>query len=125
MVIENKIKLGNNKYFVGVEVYYENKKLHKKSNFNNYFDSGDLTYLINSIENNYDEENYIYDKDVLIMNDLIYIYDYIPFLSYIKVENEDNNLIINLNELEKYIKNNNINLLNKYLNSVTPLFFNA
>lgn len=123
MVIENKITLGSNKYLIGVEVYYENKKLRKKSNFSNYFDSGDFTYLIKSIENNYNEENYIYDKDLLIMNDLIYIYDYIPFLSYIKVENEDNSLIIGLNELEKYIKDNDVNLLNRYLNSVTPLFF--
>ena len=123
MVIESKIKLGNSNYFIGVEVYYENKKLRKKSGFNNYFDSGDLTYLIKSIENNYNKENYVYDKDVLIMNDLIYIYDHIPFLSYIKVENEDNNFIIILKDLEKYIKDNNINLLNRYLKSVTPLFF--
>jgi len=62
---------------------------------------------------------------------ILYVY------SYYLGENEDNNFIINLNELEKYIQSNNINLnelekyiqsnninlLNKYLHSVTPLFF--
>ena len=47
MIVERKIKIDNKKYLIGIELYYENKKVCKKSDkFNKYFDFGDLRYAV-------------------------------------------------------------------------------
>ena len=108
MTIEREIKINNKKYYIGIDIYYKNKKVYKKSKkFNNYFDFGDLSYLINNIEEKYNQN----------------IYDNIPFISYIKDTSTEDTLIIYRNDIELYIKENNIKLNNYYLESITPLFF--
>ena len=52
------------------------------------------------------------------------LYDNIPFVTYIKEVTELDTLIIKREEIELYIKENNIKLKNHYLKSITPLFFN-
>lgn len=123
MIVERKIKIDNKKYLIGIELYYENKKVCKKSDkFNKYFDFGDLSCLIDNTEKNY--KNYTYDEEISFINNIIYIYDNIPFVTYIKEVTELDTLIIKREEIELYIKENNIKLKNHYLKSITPLFFN-
>lgn len=125
MVVERKLKLNNSYYFVGVEVKYNKKKLSKIDN--SYYDDGDMGILFNDIANNYSNE---YDNDVLFMNDVLFIYDRVPFLRYVKeVYYDDNNVmycnsIIYKEEIDNYIVDNNI-VMNRYNknNSVCPLLF--
>lgn len=128
MIIEKSIIINELNYYIGIELKYgDNKSLQKKDG--SYFDCGDLTYLVESIETNF-EKNCDYDKDIPYMNDIIYIYDRIPFLSYIKkisynrvnqIENVD---IIYKEEIDNYINKNNI-VVGKFngKESVCPMLF--
>ena len=132
MIIEKKININNIDYYIGIEVKYhttENRHPHLIKKDGTYYDGGDLSYLIEYIEKNF-ERNTDYDKYIAFMNDIIYIYDRIPFLSYIKdISYKDNKInstsIIYKDEIIEYIKENNIEI-GKFdgPKSVSPLLFN-
>ena len=132
MIIEKKININNIDYYIGIEVKYhttKNRHPHLTKKDGTYYDGGDLSYLIEYIEKKF-ERNTDYDKYIAFMNDIIYIYDRIPFLSYIKdISYKDNKIksttIIYKEEIIAYIKENNIEI-GKFdgLKSVSPLLFN-
>ena len=115
MIIEKRIRLKNSIYLLGVEVKYKkNGTLSKKDN--TYFDIGDFSLLIDFIENNY-QNNCIYDEKVFYMDNIIYLYDRFPFISYIKdvtYDQSDNQIFqigyIEKEEIDGYIKENNIKI---------------
>lgn len=115
MVIERKIRINNNHYFLGIELKYDDQG--KIVRFDNgYFDFGDLSLMIEYVENNYDK-SLVYDSNVIYMNDVIYLYDYFPFINYIKdisYDKRDNTIrqigIIKRQEILAYIKNKNIEI---------------
>ena len=128
MIIERRIIIDERNYYIGIELKYgKNKFLQKKDG--GYFDSGDLTCLIENVELNYDKMC-IYDKEILYMNDIIYIYDRFPFLSYIKdITYNKNNQIVNIGviykeEIKNYIRKNHI-VVDKFngKESVSPMLF--
>lgn len=127
MIEERIIILKNTNYYIGIELKYNKKMLCKKDG--SYFDCGDFTHLIENIEQEYKKEE-IYDKDIPYMNDIIFIYNHFPFLSYIKDISYDKNNqisrigIIYKKEIQKYIKQNHITF-KKYdgTKSVSPLLF--
>lgn len=90
MNIEKKIQLRNVIYYIIVDLEYKKDKygiakLCIKGYKDPYYDGGDFSSLIRKIEENYKRENAIvYDKDIMFMNDVMYLYDRIPFLSGIK-----------------------------------------
>lgn len=113
MIIEKKIKIKDSIYLLGVEIKYKKDgTLAKKDK--SYFDIGDFGLLIDYVENNY-QDDYIYDDKIYYMNDIIYLYDRFPFISYIKDISYDmssNQIfqigIIKKSEINRYIKENNI-----------------
>lgn len=115
MVIEKRIKLKNDIYLLGIEVKYKNNgSLVKKDD--TYFDSGDFGLLIAYVEDNY-QDDMVHDNNIYYMNDIIYLYDCFPFITYIKnvVYSQNNNQIlettyIEKSEIENYIKENNIKI---------------
>lgn len=117
MTIERKIKINNRDYFLGVELKYIKDKILIQTNGNN-FDMGDLSIMIQDVESRYEKESKetIYDKDVSYMNDIIYLYDRFPFVSYIKdiLYNDDGKITflgcINKDEIIDYIKANKIEI---------------
>lgn len=117
MVIERRIRINNRNYFLGIELKYGNGKILSKLN-GNYFDMGDLTIMIDTIEKSYKKESkeMIYDKEISYMNDVIYLYDRFPFISYIKdiSYSEDKSIsnigCINKKEITDYIEENNIKI---------------
>ncbi len=128
MIIEKRIKINKIDYYIGIDLKYgDNKRLQKKDG--SYFDCGDLSYLIENIESNF-KENCDYDKDIGYMNDVIYIYDRFSFLSYIKSisYSKDNQIIemdiIYKDEIDSYVKKNNI-VVGKFNGneSVCPMLF--
>jgi len=117
VTIERKIKINNRDYFLGVELKYIKDKILIQTNGNN-FDMGDLSIMIQDVESRYEKESKetIYDKDVSYMNDIIYLYDRFPFVSYIKdiLYNDDGKITflgcINKDEIIDYIKANKIEI---------------
>ena len=123
MVIKKRIKLGNKNYYICLDCEYTKSKegyigLDLKNYRSKYFDSGDLSILIKTIEDNYDEFTYnIYDKEKWFLSDCLYIYDNIPFISGVGdfyVSSSDG-LIASLSyitkeELDEYIKENNVKM---------------
>ena len=87
MTLERKINLKNNIYYISVELEYLTKNniitLNLKNNKDNYFDCGNISILIEKIEENYNE-NIKYDNKISFMSDVIYIYKNISFISKIK-----------------------------------------
>lgn len=123
MYIENRIKLRNNIYYVRVEIEYKKNKndltrLCIKNYKDTYFDCGDFSILIEKIERSYTEEKAKkYDQHILLLSDVLYIYDRIPFLTGIgdlfisKGDNLPNSIsYISKDDIEKYIKDNNIKM---------------
>lgn len=123
MKLTKKIKLGNNDYYIVVDVEY---KKHPNGfavltlkNFNdNYWDGGDCSLLIEKIE-----KNYTLDKtrkqsiNNQFMADIIYIYERMPFISGIKeiyISKGDNVIYsesyISKSEIEDYIKEFNVSI---------------
>lgn len=83
-----------------------------------YYDGGDFSLLLEEIEKNYTfEKAEKYDKNISYMADVIYLYERIPFLSGIRdeyISSKDNRPYtigyISKEEIEKYIKENNIKI---------------
>ena len=116
MRIERRIKLDQNIYFVVVDVSYEKNEnginaLLLNDYKDDYFDSGDLSLLIEQIEKEYTREKSLqYDKEIWYMADVLYIYDRIPFLSEIKEVYTGGARSISKDEIDKYIKDNDIKM---------------
>ena len=116
MRIERRIKLDQNIYFVVVDVSYEKNEnginaLLLNDYKDDYFDSGDLSLLIEQIEKEYTREKSLqYDKEIWYMADVLYIYDRIPFLSEIKEVYTGGASSISKDEIDKYIKDNDIKM---------------
>ena len=119
MIIKKRIKLGQGNYYICLDCKYKvengNKYLRLKDYKDDYYDSGDLSKLIEKIENNYHNSKK-YDNDILFLSDCIYIYNNIPFISGIEcVILSSSNILSSLSyiskeELDVYIKENNIKL---------------
>ena len=117
MTIERKIRIDNRDFFLGVQLKYIKNKILIQKNGNN-FDMGDLSIMIEDVETNYKKESkeLIYDKDISYMNDIIYLYDRFPFVSYIKdiTYNNDGKIsylgCINRDEIINYIKKHKIKI---------------
>ena len=111
MIFERKIRINNRNYYLGTELKYENGKLLTKLN-GSYFDMGDFSLMIDYVEKRKEKESkkLIYDKENPAMNNIIYLYDRFPFVSYIKESLYDGNGIItmNKNEIINYINANKI-----------------
>ena len=117
MTFERKIRINDRDYFLGIELKYIKDKILKQTNGNG-FDMGDLSIMIEEVESNYKKESkeIIYDKDIPYMNDIIYLYDRFPFVTYIKdiLYNEEGKITylgsINKDEILDYIKANKIEI---------------
>ena len=117
MTIERKIRIDNRDFFLGIELKYIENKILVQTNGNN-FDMGDLSIMIQEVEENYEKESkeMIYDKLISYMNDIIYLYDRFPFVSYIKdiLYNAEGKITylgcINKDEIIDYIKTNKIEI---------------
>ena len=129
VVIERKIRINNIDYFLGFKLKYgKNGTLRKLDD--SYFDLGDLSILINFFEKNYDS-GIEYDQSVSYMNDIIYLYDRFPFVSYIKDFNYDREgKIIQIGYIDAvdiidYVNSNKIELGKWDKDScVCPMFYN-
>ena len=110
MIIKRKLRLLNTEYFVNIECIYKSNKLCLKNYKDDYFDSGDLSILINKIEDNYNYEDLSsrYNFDIKFLVDIIYIYECIPFISGIGDESINSSSYMDISELEECIKSNNI-----------------
>ena len=117
MTFERKIRINDRDFFLGVELKYIENKILIQTNDNN-FDMGDFGIMIQDVEANYKKESkeIVYDNVVSYMNDIIYLYDRFPFVSYIKdiCYNDDGKITylgcINKEEIIDYIKANNIKI---------------
>lgn len=125
MEIQKKLKLGNNIYYVVVDLKYKKdnngiNKLCLKNYKNDYFDGGDFSLLIENVEKKYDVEiAKNYDSNISLMADVLYLYDRIPYLSGIKdvyISDSDNLPYsigyISREEIDRYIDNNDIKMNN-------------
>lgn len=120
MLIEKRIKLNNNYYYIQAEVEYKRKdsimQLCLKNFKNDYYDGGNFSILIEEIEKNYTPEKALkYDKDIGLMADALFIYHRAPFLSGIRdvYFSEDDKIpyshgYISKEEIEKYIADNKV-----------------
>ncbi|MBO4601250.1 MAG: hypothetical protein J5634_03375 [Bacilli bacterium] len=124
MTIERKIKINDRyHYFLGIELMYNADNCLCKAD-GSYFDMGDLSIMIDEFESRHekDSKEIIYDKLNSYMNDIIYLYDRFPFVSYIKdvTYNDEGKITcvgcISKAEIIKYITNNKIEI-NKWDNS--------
>lgn len=122
MKLNRKIKLNENIYYILIELEYKKNDnnincLCLKNYKDTYFDNGNLSKLLLKISQNYNK--YIekkYDDDISYLDDCLYIYNRIPFLSGIYDTSSDEVLpnsfgYISKNELDKYIKDNNVKML--------------
>lgn len=119
MIIKNKIKLGNIQYYIKVEcVYKKNNNSYNLclKNNNDYFDSGDLSLLIEELEikYNYNKVEKKYKSKISFINDALYIYDHIPFINGIGDIYNNSESYISKEELDDYIKDNNIIMKNDH-----------
>lgn len=124
MIIEKRIKLNPNIYYIVINVEYKIKNdipvLCLQNYKEDYWDGGDCSLLINKIENEYTKEQaQKYDSNISFMADVIYIYDRMPFISGIKdvyIASEDNLPYsigyIKKEEIDKYIIDNKIEISN-------------
>lgn len=123
MEITKRIRLGNSTYYIVVDVEYKKHEnnflcLYLKNYKDSYWDSGDCSLLIEKIEKNYDQNKIKeYDKDILYLGEILYIYDRIPFISGIKEINYSKGEIIgesyiSKEELDSYIRQFNIKMHN-------------
>jgi hypothetical protein len=125
MLINRRIKLGDRNFYISCECEYNKKDgyiaLELKNYKDKYYDDGDLSILIEKIENNYDDSTYKkYDTEKWLVSDCLYIYDNIPFISGVgdyRVSPVDGNIVsttyISKEELDEFIKNNNIEMNDK------------
>lgn len=124
MYIEKRVKLGNNVYYIRVDLKYEKTvndfpSLCIKDYKDSYWDGGDFSILLGKIEKIFTREKAdYYDKNISYMADVMYLYNRVPFLSGIKdVYISNNDKIpyamgyISKEEIEKYIRDNNVNII--------------
>ena len=121
MLIEKRIKLKTNYYYVVVEVeYVKHKEGFMSLQFKNGkgYDGGDFSRLLERCSKSYTyKKAREYDGDIGFMGDVMYLYDRIPFLKGIKdVYIGDNDNIpssvgyISKEEIDDYIKDNNVKM---------------
>ena len=121
MQILKKIKINNRNYYAIIDLEYKKIQnnfpvLRLKNYKDDYWDSGDCSILIERIEENYSSKKaHQYDNNIAYMNDILYIYDRMPFISGVKDISISNNMIseesyISKEEIEKYIKEFNIKM---------------
>lgn len=109
MELKRRVLLGQNEYYVVFDLSYKKSIIDKpKLCLNNkytYWDSGNVSKLIEKIEENYNLENIKkYDEDICFMADILYIYEYIPFLKGIINKSLNEECYISKKEIDKYIK---------------------
>ena len=119
MKIEKRIKLKNNYYYVIVDVQYIKDKygtVLKLINGMNY-DGGDFTRLLKKVEKSYSyKKASMYDTEIGLMGDVMYIYDRVPFLSGIRDVYIDDVSIpysmgyISKEEIDEYIKDHKVKM---------------
>lgn len=119
MKIEKRIKLKNNYYYVIVDVQYVKDKygtVLKLINGMNY-DGGDFTRLLKKVEKSYSyKKASMYDMEIGLMGDVMYIYDRVPFLSGIRDVYIDDVSIpysmgyISKEEIDEYIKDHKVKM---------------
>ena len=88
---------------------------------NECYDGGNLSLLVEKIEMDYsDEKSKLYDSEIKLMGDILYLYDRIPFLNGVKevyIADNDNlpysTSYISKSELLKYIEEHNIEIKNQ------------
>lgn len=132
MKINKRVKLGSNYYYIQVDVGYVKDKTSIPSLclcnfFDDYWDGGDCSLLIEKIENDYTSNKAReYDAKIYFMGDVLYIYDRMPFISgvYDIYPSEREKLpssfaFISKDEIEQYIKDFNIQM--KYKDKVKTL----
>jgi len=119
MILNRRIKLGGNIYYIKYECSYKYENNLNILYLNNHdpYDGGNLSILINEVEKRYDK-NLIKDKykmDIPFLFDVLYIYEYIPFIKGvgdISINKSDNSInelsYISKEELDSIIKDNNI-----------------
>lgn len=122
MTIEKRIDLRNNTYYVRIAVEYKKKNdiimLCLKDFTDDYYDGGDFSNLLIKVKENYTyEASESYGTDIGFLNDVLYLYDHIPFLSCIRdvYQNEEDAMpystgYISRLELDKFIKDNDIKM---------------
>ncbi len=113
MILERKVRLKNDDYIVVVDLEYRNIKGFPHLCLKNYdygFDCGNFSLLLSKIAKNYSDEEF-YDKKILMMNRMLYIYNRVPFLSAIKNVSSNDILYISKIEIEQYINDFNIKML--------------
>jgi len=123
MLITKRIKLGTIDYYIKYDCIYKTEdgitQLCLKDYKDDYYDGGDLSELIKQLEDKYDYDliKRKYDCFAGFLNDCLYIYEHIPFISGIGdmyVSSKDNVLTsiscITKEELDDFIKENKIEL---------------
>lgn len=119
MVIKRKIMLNDIEYYIIVDCIYKNECnstfLRLKNYNDNYYDEGDLSLLIKKLEQkyNYDVVLKKYNSTIPYMNNVLYIYDNIPFISGIGDIFPMSESYITKTELDIYISEKNIKMNDK------------
>ena len=122
MIINSRVKLGTINYYVSCNCVYKKKNGHTylclKDYHDDYYDGGDLRCLLKELEKEYNSSNRKkYDATVGFLDDALYLYDNIPFISGVGdmyFLSKDNTLCsisyFSKEELDQYIKENNIKM---------------
>lgn len=121
MKLSKLVRLRNNYYYVIIDVEYKIFKNFKmlclKDCSEDHWDGGDCSIIIEKIEDEYKRKNDDkYDEHISFMNDVLFIYDRMPFISGIRdvYFNKDNMITsdcyISKEEIEEYIKKFNIKM---------------
>ena len=125
MTIEKRIELRNNTYYIRIEVEYKRENdiiiLCFKDFADDYYDGGDFSNLLIRVKENYTYElAKNYGTNIGFLDDALYLYDHIPFLSGIRdvYQKEDDNMpystgYISSSELDEIITMNNIKMQDK------------
>ena len=109
MELKRKILLGQNEYYVVFDLSYKKSIINKPklclNNKHTYWDSGNISKLIEKIEENYNLENIKkYDADISFMADILYIYKHIPVLKGIINKSLSEECYISKKEIDNYVK---------------------
>ena len=109
MELKRRVLLSQNEYHVVFDLSYKKSIINKPklclNNKSTYWDSGNVSEIIEKIEENYNLENMKkYDEDISFMADILYIYEHIPFLKGIINKSLNEECYISKKEIDKYIK---------------------
>ena len=125
MIIKKRVDLGSTTYYVEIEVEYKKKgdilELCLKNYQDDYYDGGDLSILLEKLASKYSTElAKKYNAGIFFLNDALYLYDNIPFISgvYDFYQNAKDNIsdatgYISARELDQIINMKNIKMPNK------------